>query len=163
MFDREITLYAFALNYCRMLTADLDEAKLLAPPVPGVHSPAWILGHLAISTDYAASLLGLPRVCPASWFKAFGPGSAADSVPSPAPTKAELMSVIESGQARVAAAAKTADPAAMAKPHALNMELLKRALPTNGDLLAHLLTTHPATHLGQLSLCRRLMGLPVLF
>jgi hypothetical protein len=162
MFDRELTLYAFVLNYCRMLTADLDEAKLLAPPAPGVHSPAWILGHLAISTDYAASLLGLRRECPAAWFKAFGPGSVADAVPSPAPTKAELLSAIEAGQTRVAEAAKTADPAVMAKPHALNMTVL-RQLPTNGDLLAHLLTTHPASHLGQLSLCRRLMGLPALF
>jgi len=33
-------------------------------------------------------------------------------------------------------------------------------LPTRGDLLAHILTTHEATHLGQLSAWRRQLGFP---
>jgi hypothetical protein len=48
----------------------------------------------------------------------------------------------------------------MSEPHTLELRFLKGPLPTVGDLLAHLMTTHEAAHLGQLSAWRRLLGLP---
>jgi hypothetical protein len=40
---------------------------------------------------------------------------------------------------------------------------LRHVFPTAGDLLAHLLTSHEATHVGHLSACRRGRGMPPLF
>jgi uncharacterized damage-inducible protein DinB len=37
---------------------------------------------------------------------------------------------------------------------------LQKELPTLGDILGHLMTTHPSLHLGQLSTWRRVIGLP---
>jgi len=48
---------------------------------------------------------------------------------------------------------------AAAAAHSVEIELVKAALPTVGDLLLHVMTAHPMLHLGQLSAWRRLMGL----
>ncbi len=51
----------------------------------------------------------------------------------------------------------TPTPEVLDAPHAI--ELLKTTvLKTNGDVLAHLMTTHESFHLAQLSACRRKAG-----
>ena len=67
MFERERKLYQIMLGYCKMLTNDVDDAKLADLPAAGLNHPAWILTHLAICTDYAAQLLGEPVKCPKEW------------------------------------------------------------------------------------------------
>src|SRR3990172_723303 len=158
MFDREIKLYAFMLQYCRLLTNDIEESQMSVQPTPGVNPPVWILGHLAAATDYATRMLGEKAVLPESWHRMFGRGSKLLEDTQPYPTKKELLAAIEAGHERVTAAARNADPERLAGPH--NVDLLKDLLPTMGDVVAHLMTTHPATHLGQLSAWRRQMGKP---
>lgn len=158
MLERERKLYAFVLKYCHLLTADLSDEQMTLQPMPGTNHAAWILGHLAIATDSAARLLGERPACPAEWRTLFGPGSVVVADRHAYPTKAELLAAIEAGQARVAAAAATVGEDRLSRPHGL--PILKEELPTVGDLLAHLMTTHPATHLGQLSAWRRMLGLP---
>jgi hypothetical protein len=157
VFQRELTLYKFNLNYLRLLAADLDEADMGASPFPGANPPVWILGHLAVATDYAGRLLGLETACPRAWHKQFAPGSQPADVKEPYPLKAELVAAIENGHRRVAEAAAVATDEAMNQPHAV--ELLKpTVLKTNGDVLAHLMCTHAAFHTAQLSACRRKAG-----
>lgn len=158
MLERERTLYAFVLKYCRLLTADLSDEQMTRQPVPGTNHAAWILGHLAIGTDSAARLLGARPACPPEWRTKFGPGSVVVTDVNAYPGKGELLAAIEAGHARVAELAATAEAERLARPHGL--PILKEELPTVGDLLGHLMTTHPATHLGQLSAWRRMMGLP---
>ncbi|HTI51061.1 MAG TPA: DinB family protein [Planctomycetaceae bacterium] len=158
MFERERRLYAFVLKYCRMLVEDVTDEQLTVQPVPGVNHPAWILGHLAIATDSAARLLGQRPACPPDWRAKFGPGSQVVADRSAYPPKSELLAAIEAGHARVAELVANAPADVLDRPHAA--PFLKEELPTVGDLVAHLMTTHPTTHLGQLSAWRRLMGLP---
>ena len=73
MFERECTLYAFTMGYARLLAEDIDDARFAEQPAPGLNHPAWILGHLAICTDYAAGLLGLPAACPKPWASCSAP------------------------------------------------------------------------------------------
>lgn len=157
MFDRERTLYAFVLNYCRLLTADIEDARMSDLPVAGANHPAWVLGHLAVCTDYAAKLVGLPRACPAEWHKLFGPGSRAVADRAAYPGKNELLSALAAGHERVSAGVANADPEAMRQPQNL---IFQQHFPTIGDMVAHLMTTHPCTHLGQLSAWRRFNGMP---
>lgn len=157
MFERELTLYKFNLNYLRLLTSDIAESEMGATPFAGANPPVWILGHLATATDYAARLLGLERACPREWHVKFAPGTKPSDLQPPLPTKAELLTAIENGHRRVSEAAPGATPEAMSQPHAI--ELLKPTnLKTNGDVLAHLMCTHIAFHLAQLSACRRNSG-----
>ena len=163
MFDRESNLHALMLAYLRMLVADIDEARLDVEPCPGGNPPRWILGHLAVVGDGAGRLLGLRLSLPASWHRDFGPGSKPGQA-DPVPSKQELMRAIESGHARVTEAARSARPEDMDQPHGVEMAILKDSpVRTRADLLAHLMTTHVAAHLGQLSAWRRQMGLPALF
>ena len=157
MFERELTLYKFNLNYLRALTADLDEADIEAAPFPGANPPVWILGHLAVCTDYAGKLLGLETACPRKWHVQFAPGSKPAELKAPLPTKSELLEAIENGHKRVSEAAPNAAGEAMNSPH--SVELLKQSnLKTVGDVLAHLMNTHESFHLAQLSACRRKAG-----
>ena len=117
MFENELTLYAFNLQYCRNLAHDIPDERLTHRIAPGVNPPHWILGHLAIATDFAAGCLGLPKACPTEWHREFGPGSKPSDVPGFRVTRSELLQAIASGHERVAAAIPQALPEAMAKPH----------------------------------------------
>ncbi len=157
MFERELTLYKFNLSFIRTLAADLDEDDLGRVPFPGANPPVWILGHLAVATDYAGRILGLKPVCPRQWHAQFGPGTKPADVPQPWPSKGDLLSAIETGHRRVSEAAPTASSEAMNQPHAV--ELLKTTnLSTVGDVAAHLMTNHESFHIAQLSACRRHKG-----
>ncbi|MFO0926043.1 MAG: DinB family protein [Gemmataceae bacterium] len=100
MFQRECLLYAWVLDYTRKLVADLDDAEMALQPAAGLNTPLWLLGHLAICTDYAAALLGLPMVCPKEWHQMFGPGSDPARVPTPHPNKKQLVDAL-GGRARL--------------------------------------------------------------
>ena len=156
-----ITLYRFTLSACESLMADVAEEEMADQPSPGVNPPAWVLGHLAIATDYALELLGQAKRLPQEWHEEFGPGSEPLSQKHPYPSKVELLIALREGHSAVEAALPSADPQALAGPNPIAP--LAKALPTAGDLLAHLLTTHPAMHLGHLSNWRRQKGRPPLF
>jgi uncharacterized damage-inducible protein DinB len=158
-----VTLYGFTLAVCERLMADITEAEMAHQPTAGVNTPAWILGHLAICTDFALQLLGQPKRLPASWHEEFGQGSTPQPQKHPYPSREELLEGLRAGHAAVVAAIEKVDAETLAKPNPLNVPFLKENLPTCGDLLAHLMSTHEAAHLGHLSNWRRQMGRPPLF
>jgi len=162
MFERESVLYDFVLGYVQRLMADVDDAQLAWSPQPGVHSAAWILAHLAIATDYALMNLGQKGAMPKEWHRRFGPGSAELSTGEPRPSKAELLEALAAGHARVKEAVKGARPEALQGPHPVKV-LDGTPIKTVEQLIAHLMTTHAATHVGQLSFWRRCAGKPPLF
>lgn len=162
MFENELVLYDFTLASAQTLAADIPESEMNVAPFPGANPPVWILGHLAICTDFAAKLLGLSRECPREWHLMFGPGSKPAELSGTLPSKAELLAALARGHERVAPAARSADAAAMAQPQ--TFEILKGTpMQTVGHVVAHLISTHEAFHLAQLSACRRKLGKPPLF
>ncbi len=157
MFETELKLYELMRQWCHRMAADIDPAQLAHQPAPGIKPPIWVLGHLAVSTDYAARILGLARDCPRPWHVHFGRGSQTVPPDDVRPAKDELLAALDGGHRRVAAAIATADAGALGQPH--QVELFQGTpLATLGDLVGHLLTTHEAFHLGQLSTWRRQMG-----
>jgi DinB family protein len=158
-----LTLYAFTLAMCERLMADIPQEEMERQPNPGVNPPAWILGHLAICTDYALQLMGRPMQLPAAWHEEFGQGSSPLPQKHPYPTRDELLNALRSGHAAVVNVLPSIDAKQLAAPNPLNAPFLQQTLPTVGDLLAHLLSTHEAAHLGHLSNWRRQMGRSPLF
>ncbi len=162
MFERECRLYQLMLGYARMQMDDVGDNQMTHQPAAGGNPPAWILGHLCVSNNSAAKLLGIPPVSPENRREIFGQGTSSEQQADKLPTKAELVKTLLEGGECVVAAAVSADPAWMDAPH--DREFFKSTpIQTVGDLVGHLLTTHIATHLGQLSTWRRLMGKPVMF
>lgn len=154
MFERECRLYRFLMFYAQRLIADIPEEKFTYQPAEGMNHPAWVLGHLGFVADYALGIVGQPALCAPQWSKMFGPGS------KPAgthPGKDVLWSAFERGHRALLAAVPmiTPEQAEAANPFTPLLEIM----PTAGDLLAHIMTTHEASHLGQLSAWRRMIGL----
>ena len=156
------TLYAMNLSYCRRLLEDVGEDEMLTQPASGVNPPAWILGHLSLCTDYALDFMGQPKRLPDQWHALFGPQTGLPEKTA-CPTKQELWEAYESGHSQVHAASIEVGPELLDKPNPLPFKFLQQTLPTTGDLLAHLMATHEAAHIGHLSNWRRQMGRAPLF
>lgn len=157
MFEHERTLNEFALNYLESLTQDIDESEMDRIPIEGMNSPRWILGHLAVNSDYGLRILGQRFRCPIPWHRSFARGSQAEVQLDPLPSKLELIANIKDGFAELRQHAASADPGAMNQPHGVSF-LADTPIKTAGEVLAHLLTTHLAVHTGQLSYWRRAAG-----
>lgn len=156
MFERETRLSNLSLGLANMLAADIPDEQLATPAPGGGNTPVWILGHLAVVASFANQRMGLPATCPEDWQGRFGPGSKPPAPDAPRPKKDELMAAIANGHEQLAKAVAQAPPEALEPPHGI--EFLRELLPTRGDLIAHIMTTHAMFHLGQLSLWRRQMG-----
>ena len=158
MQDSEDALNSFALRYCRLLVADVPDGELADQPVAGATHPAWVLGHLAVAADFAIVRLGGTPSCPPEWRQLFGPNSVVRPDRLIYPGKHELLTAVETGYGRLQDAVRGATPEALARaqPGPFYLE----DFPTVGGLVAHLMTTHPCLHLGQLSAWRRMKGLP---
>lgn len=157
MLEVEVNLMRHNGRYLERLLAGVPEDRLNHQPAPGLNTPLWILGHLTVCNDYPPNLLGHEKVCPQAWHDTFGPFSYPHDVPADAPTVAELLPKFYEGLehcARVVPAA-TAQELAQANPIAFLPQFA-----TIGELIAHCLTNHAATHLGQFSAWRRMLGMP---
>lgn len=157
MFERELRLYEFLGGYARLLTADLTDDQLTDQPSPGVNPPLWILGHLSVVADGGLKLLGASRLRPLTWHRDFGRGSVPGRHQIAVPTKGELLDAYGESHAALSRAVAAAPTEFADRP---NQTGILPQLDTLGDLLAHILTTHEALHLGQLSAWRRQSGLP---
>ena len=157
MLEQQCRLYKFNLFLLEKMTEDISDSELSQQTAPGTNPPIWILGHLAVSTDYASKTLGIPTACPKAWHVDFGPGSTPLKMHDPAPTKDQLMEAIRSGHQRVTDAARNVTAEHLAAPHPVAL-LRGSPVETVGDLITHLMNTHEAMHIGQLSMWRRLTG-----
>jgi hypothetical protein len=161
MLDSAILVNQFLLRYNRMLVTDIADERLAEQPLPGVNHPAWILGHLAFSTDAALGLLGADKALPAEWVALFNPGSKPLPDRCSYPSKDALLKALEGGFERVRQRLPAATPEQLAQP--TKNPRMREGLPTVKEGLTFLLTGHLGLHLGQLSSWRRLIGLPPLF
>ena len=157
MFTHEKNLYAFMFGYARLLVGDVPDERMAEQPAGLANHPAWTLGHLCAAADLGLRLLGAPTLCSPEWMALFGRGSEPAADRGRYPAKPALLAALENAHGKLTAAALAADPAAVAGVNPV--ERNRAAFPTLGDLVAHLMTTHTATHLGQLSAWRRAAGL----
>lgn len=157
MFDTEIVLNEFMVRYLSLVVADIAEAEMGEQPVAGFNPPRWILGHLAISTDLALRVGGRRFRCPKDWHRSFRRGSPATGSVAVTATKEQFLDAVTSGFAAARDVCRELPPAVAGRPHGIAF-LADTPLQTVEHLLAHLLTTHLATHVGQLSSWRRFRG-----
>lgn len=162
MFEREIKLNQFELDYFDKVVADIPGERFAEPGVAGGHPPVWIVGHLAVVGEMSLQLAtGKPAEHP-DWLPLFGPGSS-DVVPQPERfAKDDLVAAVTSSYTALHRVLPQLSPEFANQPHPLPI-LKGTPIETNADLLAHALTSHFALHLGQLSGWRRAAGHGPLF
>ncbi len=159
MFEREVRVNGLMYGLLQKLLSDVDETRFQRPLMEGGNSPAWILSHLAVVNDYALKNFGEQRIAPAEWHKRFRPGASPKDDSGPLPTKAEVLETLDMGRKRIYEAAAKVDPEKMEQPQTSDF-FKDSPVKTMGDVLTHLLTTHFAFHIGQISAWRRLEGKP---
>lgn len=130
-------------------------------PRGGGNSPKWIIGHLALGMDFGLMLLGQPTAELPTMMPLYGPGSPGGQVGDDGRSREDLVQHMRTvgDQLKVLVAA-TSDEVLRQKQ---STPFLSDVLPTVGDLLGHIYTTHIALHMGQLSQIRRELGLPSLY
>ena len=146
------------LTYVEALVSDIEDSQMAQQPGGLVNHPAWTLGHLVVSQDFALQLLEAPSAADPSWVRLFGSGGTPTDDRLNFPAKTELLTALRMEHDKVANAFREnfERRASATNPFA---PLVPR-FPTIGDLVMHLMTTHEASHLGQLSAWRRAQGMP---
>lgn len=150
-------LYKFNLDMAGRLVADLTPEQMVLQPSGAVNHPAWSLGHLALTANWLAVLLGLESQAPEGWERVFATGGIPSGDAADYPPKDELLAALAAQHARNTDAVLQADPAWLAEPNP--DERRRRYFPTVGDVVMFLMTSHEASHLGQISAWRRAAGI----
>ena len=139
------------------MLAGLDDSHLALEPELGAKTAGWILGHLAVTGDFARHLCGQPAICPAEWRSAFNPGSEPSRDRSSYPGMAELCAAFWSVYRDLPLAAAEAESTKLAGPNPYGPACAD--FPLASDFVAHLTSSHLAYHLGQLVAWRAAAGL----
>ncbi|MGQ0627976.1 MAG: DinB family protein [Phycisphaerales bacterium] len=162
MLEHERTLYAFNLGYLKAMVPQIPSGSIAVPVCPGGVTPGWIIGHLCVSADGAAQLLGGTKTCPADWGARFGPGTEPSTDPAAYPPLEQLLSVYERAHGAVLAAAERVSRETLATMHSIPF-FANTPIKTVGEAAALLMTVHEGIHLGQLTVWRRQHGHVPLF
>jgi hypothetical protein len=157
MIDETLHAFRMHLDHVRRMVADVPDSRMTAQPGPQKDHAAWTLGHLTYSTQAIGEELGIPPWLGPTW-ASFSPGSRPTPSASDYPKKAELLTALADGEARVAARLQSFGVGQLAMP--LPDARRRDHLPSIGHAVVHILVGHTATHAGRLSVWRAALGLP---
>jgi len=158
MKDHVLRASVVNVEYAKKLVADIPEDKMCVQPAPGMNHAAWVLGHIAFVFDSMIRVFDQKPAMSPEWLELFNVASKPTDDRSRYPSKAALLEAYEKNYARIVEAIKAAPPEAFDRE--FPNPKLRPILPTVGVAMVHVLTTHQAGHLGQLSAWRRAQGLP---
>jgi DinB superfamily len=147
----------YLLARAESILAGLDDAHLALEPRPATKTAGWLIGHLAVTGDFARRLCGRKPICPKEWRERFNPGSQPSGARGDYPAMAELIAAFRTVYADLCEAVPAADPSALAIANPY--EPARASFPTAGDFVAYMLAGHLAYHLGQLVAWRAAAGL----
>jgi len=146
----------YLLSLAEPILAGLDDPHRALEPQPGAKTAGWLIGHLAVSGDFARRLCGRASLCPIDWRTMFNPGSEPSSDPDAYPSMVTLCDTFRVVYGDLCGAAREADASALT---VANPFVPAQAdFPTAGDFVAYLLSSHLAYHLGQLVAWRAAAG-----
>lgn len=150
-----------ALRYSDLLCKTIPADKFSHMPQPDFNSPAFCMGHLSIYPVRALGLLNrtdMGIANPAGWEDLFKAGAPCVDKPGHYPSKEAILAHYEKGYMAVAAALKEVPDSILSEPNP-GEGRMKEMFPTKGGVLTFLCVGHTQSHLGQISMWRRVMGL----
>ncbi len=153
-----------ALRFSRKLLSGMLDATpdgmWCAQPVAGINHPLWLMGHVAWEDDdILVTLTGGASALPDGWKAMFGTGSKPSSSLNDYPPVSEVRRCFDMTRESLLAWYGGLDEATLASP-------LPDALQGTAEsyaALAGTLAWHEGLHAGQLTVARKLMGLPPVF
>jgi hypothetical protein len=156
MVDEILCSYSFTLDYLRRLVADVPEEMMTRQAAGVVNHPSWVIGHLTYSCEAIGEEMGISPWLPTTWKELFGTGSTPVDRADVYPSKDELLGALADGQQRVAKQLVELGEDGLAAP--LPDERCREMFPTIGHAALHILTSHAAVHVGQVTVWRRAVG-----
>ena len=157
MIQNLLFVYKFNLDNASELVADLSDEQMVQQPQGVINHPAWTLGHLAFVADYLAITLGAESSLPDGWADHFPTGGTPSGDAADYPSKEAILGQLAAQHERATQLVAEADPTVFEQ--AFPDERIRGRFPTIGDFTAFLMTSHEASHLGQISAWRRAMGI----
>ena len=152
-----VTQCRFIMTVLAEATAGLDDGHRAILPQAGAKTAGWILGHLAVTGDFARKLCGRQPVCPKDWRAKFNPGTTPSENAADYPAMGDLVATVREVYTDLCDASLTADATALAMPNPFSPA--QRAFPTVAAFVPYLLAGHLAYHTGQLVGWRAAAGL----
>ena len=147
----------YLLTLAESILDGLDDSHRALEPLTGTKTAGWLVGHLAVSGDYARRLCGRAPLCPASWAESYRPGSVPSDRPDDYPSMSTLIDAIRSVYRDLCMAVVEAESEALEAPNPY--EPAADAFPTVRDFVAYLMTGHLGYHFGQLTAWRAAAGI----
>ena len=150
------SLLAFTRSMSDKMVSDFPADKATYQPSPTDNHAVWVLGHIAATDWWVASVLDIPGVnVPESYGTLFGGGSKPTGDAKAYPTLAEVTRVFQASRAALLKWYETA-PAS-----ALSVDLTKKSNGFTTDPVDCLfkLSWHEGWHFGQLASVRKALGL----
>jgi len=147
----------FILTVFNEAVAGLNDSHRALEPQPGAKTAGWIIGHLSVTGDFGRKLCGRATVCPKDWRAKYNPGSTPSTNPADYAPMAEMIAKLREVYTDLCDAALTVDPALLAVENPFVPG--RRAYPTAGDFIPHMLAAHFGYHTGQLVGWRAAAGL----
>lgn len=151
---------AFLQTMAERAFAGLDDTHLALEPAPGAKTAGWLVGHLAVTGDFARKLCGQRPLCPKEWRALFNPGSIPQTDRAVYPPMAELCGALRAVYTDLRAAALTVGEAQLAAENPYTPA--HPDFPTVRSFVEYMLTGHFAYHIGQLVAWRAAAGLGAL-
>jgi len=139
----------------QMLT-DLSDEEYFKPPVKNGNHAAWIVGHIAVSEDsMTADLTGRPKRIDEATHALFKSGSTCHADASKYPPRKRLDELYRHSRAHAVEALKMYDESKWDSPAPGGYPT--ELFPTRGSVWG-LMANHPFWHIGQLAVCREVLG-----
>jgi DinB superfamily len=152
--------FAYSLDFLREQVADVAAPDLVAQPAGMVNHPVWTIGHLIFICQLLGGVVGLSEWLPVDWEKRFGSGSIPVSDGSLYENKDNLLALLGEAQQKITLVVEQLDDSVLNKP--FPDETYLDVFPSIRHAFTQVLTAHTAFHIGQVSVWRRLMGLPAM-
>jgi hypothetical protein len=129
------------------LVDGLNDSDRAHQPAGIEKTAGWLVGHLAVTGDFARRLCGAKPICPPEWRARFNPGTRPSSNPDDYPPMAELVARFRDVYTDLPSAYENGGEKLLA-PNPF--EPGRAGFPTAGEFAAYLMTGHLGYHLGQL-------------
>ncbi|MEM9296073.1 MAG: DinB family protein [Planctomycetota bacterium] len=157
--DALLKLHGFQGGYLEMLVDGTPAERACEMPAGFGSHAVWQVGHIAVAgAAPRAMLTGEPPALPEGYGDLFGRDSQPKADAGLYPSLGAVFEAAAEARDGSATALVHATPEVLARPNP-RTAFVERGLPTLGDMIGFMMTTHEGMHLGQLAAWRRAIGL----
>jgi hypothetical protein len=156
LLENGLRILDFSRRTVLALSEDIPPDRWCHQPAPGTNHPLWVLGHLAWVDEFFPAQLGQkPTQLGERWTQQFGMGSTPMGNPKDYPPISEIKSLLADARARLRSWFESMDEKRLAAP--LPKDFQNFAPDFAGLMFS--IAWHEGMHTGQLTVCRRSLGL----